>query len=235
VNDDELYRHATEIAKQVEDIATRAHEVVDQAKNALENVQSKEGPVQGVIADLKQTLDSARAAMSGFAENMEALKHNFLLRGFFNNRGFFNLAEISPAAYRQGALTRDGAKRTVRVWLSSAVLFERDPNDPATERLTEDGKKRLDSAIASFLDRLPGAVLMVEGYAQEGTKDEQYLRSRTRAAMVRDYLIGKFHLDPQSTGIMPLGSDSAGSPNGAPWDGIALAVFEEKPTAKKGK
>ena len=235
VNDDELYRRATAIAKQVDEITTKAHEVVEQAKNALEGFQSKEGPVQGVVADLKQTMDNARAAMSGFAENMEALKHNFLVRGFFNRRGFFNLAEISPAAYRQGALTRDGAKRTVRVWLSSAVLFDSDPNDQATERLADDGKARLDSAIASFLDRLPGAVVMVEGYAQQGTKDEQYLRSRARAAIVRDYLIGRFHLDPQATGIMPLGSDSGGSPNGASWDGVALAVFEEKPAAKKGK
>ena len=27
---------------------------------------------------------------------------------------------------------------------------------------------------------------------------------------------------------MPLGSDSEGSPDGEPWDGVALAVFQEK-------
>ena len=37
-----------------------------------------------------------------FAENMEALKHNFLLRGFFKDRGYFNLAEISPGATGKG-------------------------------------------------------------------------------------------------------------------------------------
>jgi hypothetical protein len=30
------------------------------------------------------------------------------------------------------------------------------------------------------------------------------------------------------TGIMPLGRDSEGSPDGAPWDGVALAVFQDK-------
>jgi hypothetical protein len=89
--------------------------------------------------------------------------------------------------------------------------------------------------MATFLDRIPGTVLVVEGYAQPGTKDEQYLRSRQRASIVRDYLMDKFHLDPRSTGIMPLGKESAGSPDGTPWDGVALAVFEEKAPPEKRK
>jgi hypothetical protein len=74
---------------------------------------------------------------------------------------------------------------------------------------------------------------MVEGYSQQGTKEEQYLQSRLRASTVRSYLIGRFTLDPAMTGIMPLGRDSAGSPDAAPWDGIALAVFQEKDASKK--
>jgi phospholipid/cholesterol/gamma-HCH transport system substrate-binding protein len=233
MNDDELYRRATTIAKQVEDIATSARQVVEQARNTLQGFQSKEGPVQGVTADLKQTMEGARTAMLGFAENMEALKHNFLVRGFFKDRGFFNLEEISPAAYRRGALTKNGALRTVRVWLSAGVLFEPDPDREGEERLAADGKARLDSAIAASIDRLPDGVLIIEGFAQQGTKDEYYLRSRTRASMVRGYLIDKFHLNPPTTGIMPLGKDSAGSPDGSPWDGVALAVFEEKPEKRR--
>src|SRR6185436_16411993 len=101
----------------------------------------------GVAADVKQTMEGARTAMVGFAENMEALKRNFLVRGFFKDRGFFNLEEISPDAYRNGALTKNGARRTLRVWLSSPVLFEPDPERPESERLTADGKSRLDSAM----------------------------------------------------------------------------------------
>jgi hypothetical protein len=85
--------------------------------------------------------------------------------------------------------------------------------------------------MATFLDRFPGAALIVEGYSRAGTKDEQYLQSRLRASMVRDYLIGKFQLEPQMTGIMPLGADSEGSPNGGPWEGVGLAIFQDKPAA----
>ena len=228
LNDDEFYQRATSIAQQAEQIATNSRQVIEQAKRAMDDFQAKDGPVQGVTANLKDTMDGARIAMMGFAENMEALKHNFLVRGFFNDRGFFNLASISPAEYRAGALTRKGARRTVRIWVGAPVLFEQDPEKPLVERLTEGGKARLDSAMATFLDRLPGPALIVEGHAQKGTKDDQYLQSRLRASSVRSYLIGKFQLDPQMTGIMPLGRDSEGSPDGAPWDGVALAVFQDK-------
>jgi hypothetical protein len=80
---------------------------------------------------------------------------------------------------------------------------------------------------------LTTGVLVVEGYAQRGTKDDQFVRSRVRASLVRDYLIDKFSLTPQTTGVMPLGRESAGSPNGERWDGVALAIFEENSAAKE--
>jgi len=225
VKDDELYNRATAIAKRADEIATDTRQVIEQARKALEGFQSKEGPVQGAAADLKQTMESARSAMAGFAANMEALKRNFLVRGFFRDRGFFSLSEISPDAYRSGALTRRGARRAVRVWLGAAVLFEADPARPLGERLSDDGKARVDSAVATFIDRLPGNALIVEGYAKQGTKDEQYLRARTRASLVRDYLIGKFELNPELTGVMPLGPDAD--------DGVALTMFQDPSNAKR--
>ena len=111
VNDDGLYNRVNSIAKQADDIAANTRLVVENAKKALEGLQSKDGPVQGMTANVAQTMDDARVAMAGFAENMEALKHNFLLRGFFNGRGYFDLAQMSPADYRQGALTKGSDRR----------------------------------------------------------------------------------------------------------------------------
>ena len=226
VKDDTLYRRVTEIATHAEEITSGARQVIEQARKALNDFQSKDGAAVSLASDLKQTLENARAAMSGFAENMEALKHNFLFRGFFNDRGFFNLASLTPAQYREG-LASDSQRTVARVWLSSAVIFEPDPT-AGGERLRDGARQRLDSAIASFLDRLGGGILIIEGYSQEGTRDEQYVRSRVRATMVRDYLIGKFQLSPTTTGIMPLGADAAGSPNNGRWDGVAIAAFLER-------
>ena len=228
LNDDELYNRTNAIAKQAEDIATNARQVVENANNTLKSFQSKDGAVQGMTTSVKQTMDDARAAVEGLAENMDALKRNFLLRGFFNRRGYFNLAQMSPADYRQGALTKGSDRRVIRVWRRSDVLFEPDPDDVENERLTESGKSWIDAAIAPYMEHVASGIVIVEGYAQQGTRDEQYLRSRTRASMVRDYLIAKFHLDPQATGAMPLSADSTDSPGKSPWDGVALAVILPK-------
>jgi phospholipid/cholesterol/gamma-HCH transport system substrate-binding protein len=231
VNDDELYTRATAVATQAEEIATNARKLVDNAKATLEGFRSKDGPIQGMTADVKQTMDDARAAMAAFAENMEALKHNFLLRGFFKGRGYFDLAQLSPADYRKGALTKGSDRRVVRAWRLAGELFEPQPDHVESERLTDIGKVWLDSAIAPYLEHVASGIVIIEGYSQQGTRDEQYLRSRVRASIVRDYLIGKFHLDPQATGAMPLGADSPGSPGKAPWDGVAVAVILPKAAA----
>ena len=228
VNDDELYTRVTAIARQTEDIATSARLVVENARETLEGFQSKDGPVEGMTASVTQTMDDARAAMAGLAENMDAMKHNFLLRGFFKERGYYDLAQVSPANYRKGALTKGSDRRLVRAWRHADALFEPQPDHPTDERLTNQGKTGIDSAIAPYLENIASGIVMVEGYAQQGTPDEQYLRSHARASIVRDYLIAKFHLDPQATGAMALSADSPDSPENARWDGVAVAVILPK-------
>jgi len=228
VNDDDLYNRVTAIAKQTEDIAAGAKQVIENTRKTLEGFQSKDGPVQGMTASVTQTMNDARSAMAGLADNMDAMKHNFLLRGFFKGRGYFDLAELSPADYRRGALTKGSDRRLVRVWRSSDVLFEPQPEQPQNERLTDPGKAGVDAAIAPFLEEVASGIVVVEGYAQQGKVEEQYLRSHARAAIVREYLIARFHLDPQATGAMALSADSPDSPGRTPWDGVALAVILPK-------
>jgi phospholipid/cholesterol/gamma-HCH transport system substrate-binding protein len=235
VNDDELYQRIASISKKADEIATGTkqviadtRQVIENAKKTLDGIQSKDGPIQGMTANVKQTMDDARAAMGGFAENMDALKHNFLLRGFFKGRGYYDLAQISPAEYRLGVLTKGSDRRVVRVWLPSDVLVEAEPDNPQNERLTDAGKAQIDAAIAPYLERVASGIVVVEGYAQQGMREEQYLRSRARASTVRGYLIAKFHLDPQATGAMPLSADSSTSPGKASFDGVALAVILPK-------
>jgi len=230
MTDDELYRRATAIAQQTEETATNAKQVLALAKATLESFQGNDGPVQGMTASVKQTMDGARAAMTGLAENMDAMKHNFLLRGYFNGRGYFDLADLSPAAYRQGSLTKGSDRQVTRVWLHSDRLFAVEPALAGDEGLTDAGQAHVDAAMAPFLEHVASGILMVEGYAQQGPLEARYLRSRARASAVRDYLIGKFQIDPQASGAMPLGAESPGSPGGVPWDGVALAVILPKNT-----
>jgi hypothetical protein len=70
--------------------------------------------------------------------------------------------------------------------------------------------------------------LVIEGYTMEPTGDQQFLLSRARATVVRDYVVTRFGLDPGGVAVMPMGAEAQGSPSGDRWDGVALALFVSK-------
>jgi phospholipid/cholesterol/gamma-HCH transport system substrate-binding protein len=224
VNDDALYQRAREIAEESRTVMANIRQVSDEARAAIADFRSKDGPTQGLMADMRVTLAQTREAVSDLADNMEALKHNFLLRGYFNRRGYFDLNSLSPAEYRSGVL-ENGKRKASRIWLASRVLFEK--RDDGSEALTADGRARLDSAMGTYLKWVPSHPIVVEGYAEEGTTDERVRRARQRAGMVREYLLGRYELAPQATGFIALGDDAPGSPEGDKWDGVAIALFAD--------
>jgi phospholipid/cholesterol/gamma-HCH transport system substrate-binding protein len=178
--------------------------------------------VKGLTGNLQTTLASARDAMSDLAETTEALKRNFLFRGFFNRRGYFDLDDVTVDEYRKGVLdTKD--RRALRIWIGSPVLFEKNPD--GEEQLTDGGRARLDSAMSQFVKYPRTSLFVVEGYARGTTSDERFLMSRTRARLVRDYIVGKFGLDPGVVATMPMGDQADGAPESETWDGVALAMF----------
>jgi phospholipid/cholesterol/gamma-HCH transport system substrate-binding protein len=224
LNDDTLYQRAREIADQSKDVMADVKQVSEEARRALADFRSKDGPAQGLLGDMRVTLVQAREATADMADNMEAMKHNFLLRGFFNRRGYFDLDAISPVEYRKGVL-ENGKRKAMRIWLGSNVLFEMLPD--GTEVLTQQGRERLDSAMATYLKYVPSNPIVVEGFATEGTVDEQFRTGRIRAGIVREYLLGRYELAPQNTGYISLGKDGKGSPEGDSWDGVAITLFLE--------
>jgi phospholipid/cholesterol/gamma-HCH transport system substrate-binding protein len=229
LTDDELYERATAIAREAQGVVEQARRAVEQARLAVEDgrqaladFRSEESPARGLAADLRETLGHARTALSNLEENTEALKRNFFFRGYFKQRGYYDLDDITPADYRKGAL-ESRERQPLRIWLRGAVVFETDAE--GREVLSESGRVRIDSAMATFLRYPLDAPFVVEGYSAEGSRDERYLQSRARAGIVRDYLIMRFHLDSNRTGVMPLGEEAPGSPDGSTWDGVALTLF----------
>lgn len=222
IKDDGLYRRAREIADEAKVVMTNVRDVSDEARRALADFRSKDGPAQGLLGDMRVTLTQAREATADLADNMEAMKHNFLLRGFFNRRGYFDLDAISPAQYRSGVM-ENGKRKAMRIWLNASVLFE--TREDGAEILSADGRTRLDSAMATYLRYIPANPLVVEGYATEGTAGDRFRQSRLRAGMVREYLLGRYELMPQNTGYIALGEDAPDSPSGGGWDGVAMTLF----------
>jgi phospholipid/cholesterol/gamma-HCH transport system substrate-binding protein len=225
VQDDTLYQRARQIADEAQAVMVNVRQASDEARQAIADFRSPEGAALGLMGDMRATLTQAREATADLADNMEAMKRNFLLRGFFNRRGYYDLDDISPAEYRSGVL-ENGKRKAMRIWLSAAVLFEPGAND--TEVLTADGRARIDSAMASYLEYVPSNPLVVEGFATGGTVGEQFRAARARAGIVREYIMSRYGLMPQNTGFISLGNDADGSPSGGAWDGVALTLFLDR-------
>jgi phospholipid/cholesterol/gamma-HCH transport system substrate-binding protein len=207
---------AGEIPANLERIAKNVSESSERLKGMLTSFQPQAGGGDGVAGDVRATLASTREAMSDLSENLEALKHSFFFRGFFKDRGFYDLGSLSPAEYQSKEFEKDVTKE--RAWVRQDELFTIKSN--GFEELSDPGKKKLDGAMADFLQYTQDRAIIVEGYSAAGTRDEQFLLSRDRATKVRDYLLKKFTLSPAYIGVMPMGA------SGKQGDGIALVLLK---------
>ncbi|HET7213755.1 MAG TPA: MlaD family protein [Terriglobia bacterium] len=175
-------------------------------------------------AAVRQTIDQAQEAMGNLSSDTEALKTNFFLRGFFNRRGFFNLATITPGEYAHSRFVKKPRKR---VWIPASELFKDGSND--APELGKEGSADLDKCMSALTPYLPNNPIVVEGYATGGRSDQQYLKSRQRALAVRHYLIEHFHLQPKRVGIMPLGDHPPAETGKESWNGVCLVLVVSKP------
>ena len=220
--DDTLYQRAKSIAAEVERAMANVRQATEEARAAISDLRGDDGPVTGLAGDLQATLAAARDAMNDLSDSTEALKRNFLFRGFFNRRGYFDLDDVTVQQYREGVLDTED-RRALRIWLGAPVLFEKDA--AGVERLSAGGRARLDSAMSQFVKYPSTSPFVVEGYSGAATAAERFLVSKTRAQMVRDYITSKFGMDPGLVAVMPMGDQAEGAPGGDVWDGVALAMF----------
>lgn len=213
---------------QARDLLGRAEAVLENTRQATQQLNQSvttflaSGPAgENAAANLRQAVASARQSMSNLADDTEAIKHNFFLRGFFKRRGFFNLNQMTPAQYRSSKFVKGHSSE--RVWLNGNELFI--PRADETEDLSKEGQERIDEALSVFVPYLPNSPIMVEGYSTDGHPSERFLRASERAAKVRSYLENRFGLNPRLTGVIPM-SDSPPPDTGKNvWDGIALVLI----------
>ena len=223
LNDDELYERWTSIAADAERAVANLRESTDHARTLVADLTADDGAAQAIAESLRGAVVSAREVISDLSESTEALKRNFLLRGFFEDRGFYDLEAVSPAAYAEGLLAGDD-RTAVRIWIEADVLFTR--TDDGSITLSEDGRRRIDSVMSDLLRYPRASPLVVEGYAADAPADLDQVLSADRAAAVRDYLLQRYRRTSSLTGAIPMGAEAAESPRGDDrWSGVALTLF----------
>jgi phospholipid/cholesterol/gamma-HCH transport system substrate-binding protein len=181
-------------------------------------------------ANIRESLTNANVATANLAAGTEALKHNFLVRGFFKSRGYYNLDHISPDAYRKDAAFT--SRTNYRAWISATDLFQSGPE--GSEELSPAGKALLDGALTEYGEGVVESPIVVEGYCGSTQSAEQLVRSRTRAILVRQYLQNRYLLGSGNLGAVALRNSPPKSVGQSTWDGVCIVVLRKKATAQNG-
>jgi phospholipid/cholesterol/gamma-HCH transport system substrate-binding protein len=228
---------ASERADQVlADVQSR--DLASKAQSILENVQAMSEQLNQTVksalapdnmgddgaTNIRETLSNLNRGTANLAEDTEALKHEFFFRGFFKKRGFYDLEQLSSADYLK-ACQRQNACGS-RTWLDAANLFATGSNGAVL--LDEAGRHAIDSAVAPVVDSLLGHLVIVEGYSGTGTPDQQFVTSRRRADLVREYLEAHFHLVHSEVGIVPLRDKTPHCAGRNTWNGVAIVLFDNR-------
>lgn len=210
-------------SRKVNVVAANAQNMSQQLNQAVGTFLAPGNNNENTAEALRDAAQGAKQATTNLADDTEAIKTNFFLRGFFNRRGFYNLSTLTPSKY---ADTKFVKRPRARVWVPAAGLF-RAGKDGLPE-LTDVGKAILDQSMSDLVPYLPNNPIMVEGYADKGMEDQQYLASRQRAIEVRNYLESRFHLNSKRIGMMPLGSHPPRGAGKQSWDGVCLVLVVSK-------
>jgi len=217
LNSQQIPQKAGGVVENLSQSAQQVHQMISEI-----NQPDRQGMTAS--ANIRESLENANAASLNMADGTEALKHNFLLRGFFRRRGYYNLDRISAERYRQDAAFTSRANS--RTWLPASELFQDGSN--GQEELSAAGKALLDGTLTENGDPIFDSPIVVEGYCSGGRSVDQLRLSRARAILVRQYLQSRFQLDSGNLGIVALKSAPPSGVGHTEWDGICIVVLKRK-------
>jgi outer membrane protein OmpA-like peptidoglycan-associated protein len=157
-----------------------------------------ETPVDFSDAALAAT-NQAKGAAAALEEDANALKSNFLLRGFFKQRGYEDASEL-----QQNKLSRLPSQQTSKDFVYDARgIFDK----PDSAKLKNE--KKLDEA-GQFLEQNKFNLAVVAASEDMRDTNKDRVLTQARAKVVRDYLVENFKLDDTRMKIIGLGKSSKG-------------------------
>ncbi len=231
LEDDALYEGLVGTVEETEATMRAVRRSAQQVELAVGRLGGPEGEAVRLLADAGEAAALARNAMADIAENTEALKRSWPFSGFFADRGFYNLDQLTRDEYRE--LMRDDRYTPLRIWVEGDLLFETDGAGRLT--LAAGAVARLDEAMAGLLAYPRDSPIVVEGYAAGGGVALEFRQSQARADLVRSYLARAYRRAASLTGAMPMGSAAEGSPSGdGRWDGVVLTMFVDAERLARG-
>jgi phospholipid/cholesterol/gamma-HCH transport system substrate-binding protein len=184
---------------------------------ALVNDKQLYSNLQQTTATLHTTMLQAQTGVTDFQENMEALKHNFLLSGYFKKRGYEDSAQIAA-----NAIVSLPQQEPVKAFTFTVKQFF-DSRD--STRLTS--QKTLDAAGNFLAQNQFGLAVVVVSSGMEGDTQKNLVLTQARAMVIREYLVGNFGFDDSQLKTLGLGKPAGSNPDEG-WGSIQILIFPQR-------
>ena len=165
---------------------------------ALVNDKQLYSNLEKTTSAMRDTMAQAQAGVADFHDNMEALKHNVLLRGYFKSRGFENTSELAKNEIErlpQGTPTK-------MFTYPAKQLF--DKHDSAKLK----NQKSLNAGGEFLASNQFGFAVVVVSAGMEGDTQKDLVLTEARAMVVRDYLVENFGFDDSQLRTLGMGKQT---------------------------
>lgn len=212
----------------------KADQILDTSQGALESIQGASDNInlitgkintgRGTIGKLindPSLYEQAAAGVASLNDNADALKHNFLLRGFFKDRGYANLTEVS--AHQVPQLPKEQAIKAFTY--NAKTLFDQ----PDAAKLKNE--KSLNAAGEFLQSQKFGLSVIAATTGRKGDTDKQLVLSEARGFVVRKYLVENFQLDDARVKTLGLGKTADSTPDGS----IEILIYAGAPAVEARK
>lgn len=201
----------------VSDVINKANQILDTSQRAVENIQETSGSLKSISSKIdrgqgtagklindKTIYDQASAGATALRENMEAFKHNFLVRGYFRKRGYEDSSELTQ--HEISSLPAAPYMKTFQ--FDSKQLFDK----PEAAKLRN--QKLLNEAGKFLEEERFGLAVVTASTGTKGDTSKAHVLSEARTAAIRDYLAENFQLDDLRIKTMGLGKTEDGGESG---------------------
>ena len=196
----------------------------DGTVGALVNDKQLYLDLQHTTGSLSETMQQAQAGVTDFQENMEALKHNFFLKGYFKSRGYEDSAELAKYEIEQMPL---GIPVKTFTYSVKQLFDKSDSAKLKNQKSLHDGGEFLASNQFGF------AIIVVTA-GKEGDTQKELVLTEARAMVVREYLVESFGFDDSQLKTLGLGKQLDTATEGD-WGTVRIMIYPAGAVAPRQK
>jgi len=207
----------TEPPLEIADLVKKSGQILDNFASVTSKIDQGTGAAGAFINDkslythANAATAEAKAGATAFHENMEALKGNFFLRGFFRRRGYEDSDELKKHTISK----LPSGPYVQKFSYDASQIFAK----PAAAKLKNE--RTLNEAGKFLEENKFGLAVIAAHSGMKGDTEKERQLTEARSMVVRDYLTQNFRLDDTRIKTIGLGKTSEAGDSG----GVEILIY----------